>query len=202
MTDWLPGLVADWGVAVIALTTFLSCLALPVPASMVMLTGGAFTATGDLSLWAVAGGALAGAVLGDQAGYSLGWRGGAALAPRIAAKPRRAAALARARGLVEERGGAGVFLSRWLVSPLGPWVNLVAGAAEMNRARFTLWAVAGECVWVALYVGLGRAFAEYIDAVAEIAADVSGILAGTVVAFGLVLWLRAALRRERRRRRK
>ena len=200
MTDWLPELVADWGVAVIALTTFLSCLALPVPASLVMLTGGAFTATGDLALWTVAAGALAGAVLGDQAGYSLGWRAGTALAPRIAAKPRRATALARARGIIEERGGAGVFFSRWLVSPLGPWVNLAAGAAEMHRGRFTLWAVAGEIIWVALYVGLGRAFAEYLDAVAEIAADVSGIIAGAVVAIGLGLWLRAALRREQRRR--
>lgn len=200
MTDWLPALVADWGVAVIAITTFLSCLALPVPASLVMLTGGAFTATGDLALWTVAAGALAGAVLGDQAGYSLGWRAGAALAPRITAKPRRAAALARARGLIEERGGAGVFFSRWLVSPLGPWVNLAAGAAEMHRGRFTLSAVAGEIIWVALYVGLGRAFTEYLDAVAEIAADVSGIIAGGVVALGLGLWLRAALRREQRRR--
>lgn len=200
MTDWLPALVADWGWAVIAITTFLSCLALPVPASLVMLTGGAFTATGDLALWTVAAGALAGAVLGDQAGYSLGWRAGAALAPRITAKPRRAAALARARGLIEERGGVGVFFSRWLVSPLGPWVNLAAGAAEMHRGRFTLSAVAGEIIWVALYVGLGRAFAEYLDAVAEIAADVSGIIAGGVVALGLGLWLRAALRREQRRR--
>ncbi|MFP4326790.1 MAG: DedA family protein [Paracoccaceae bacterium] len=200
MTDWLPELVADWGVAVIAVTTFLSCLALPVPASLVMLTGGAFTATGDLTLLSVALAALAGAVLGDQAGYVLGARGRAALQVRIARKPRHATLMRRASTLIEHRGGIGVFLSRWLFSPLGPWVNFVAGAVSMRRMRFTAWAIAGECVWVAVYVGLGRAFAENLGTVAELASDISGLLAGAVVAVGLGLWLRATLRAEQRRR--
>jgi len=200
MTDWLPELVADWGVAVIALTTFLSCLALPVPASLVMLTGGAFTASGDLPLISVALAALVGAVLGDQVGYMLGVRGRAALEARLTRKPRQAALMERARALIERRGGIGVFLSRWLVSPLGPWVNFAAGAAAMRRPRFTAWAIAGECVWVAIYVGLGRVFAQNLGAVAELASDISGILAGAVVAGALGLWLRAAMRAEKRRK--
>ena len=41
-------------------------------------------------------------------------------------------------------GGAGVFFSRWLVTPLGPWINLASGAAAYSWLRFTLWDFLGE----------------------------------------------------------
>ena len=51
MTDLFTALVADWGVPALALITFLSCLALPVPASLAMLSAGAFVASGDLPIF-------------------------------------------------------------------------------------------------------------------------------------------------------
>lgn len=72
-------LVADYGVWVIAASAFLSCLALPIPTSLMMLTGGAFAAAGDLALWQVMAGAWVGAVFGDQTGYFIGRTGGRAV---------------------------------------------------------------------------------------------------------------------------
>ena len=140
------------------------------------LAGGAFVASGDLALWAVAGGAFAGAVLGDQAGYQLGRSGGARLVARLERSPARATAIARARGELGRHARTGVFLTRWLLSPLGPYVNLVAGAAGIGRGLFTLWAVLGEAVWVAVYVGLGFAFADRIGLVADIAGNLIGAI--------------------------
>lgn len=77
--------------AVLALVSFLSCLALPVPASVVMLAAGALASAGDLALAPVALGALAGAVPGDQAGIFWGaWRrrGEPRRGARTAARPR------------------------------------------------------------------------------------------------------------------
>ena len=51
MTDWLLALVPQYGLLLLAATTFLSCLALPLPASILMLTAGGFAAAGDLVLW-------------------------------------------------------------------------------------------------------------------------------------------------------
>ncbi|MBD3765178.1 MAG: hypothetical protein IE927_10725 [Rhodobacterales bacterium] len=77
MTEALFALVPVWGAPAIGLITFLSCLALPVPASLAMLAGGAFVAAGDLALAPVARAALAGAVLGEAVWVSLyvgmGW---------------------------------------------------------------------------------------------------------------------------------
>ena len=69
MTDWLLALVPQYGVWLLVACTFLSCLGLPIPASILMLTAGGFVAAGDLSLTGNVAAALGGAVAGDQAGY-------------------------------------------------------------------------------------------------------------------------------------
>jgi membrane-associated protein len=196
VTEWLLALVPQYGLWLLSISTFLSCLALPIPASILMLAAGGFASSGDLSMPGSLGAALAGAVAGDQAGY-LGARwGGAALIDRLGA---RAAPVAKARGFLSRHGGIAVFLSRWLVSALGPYVNLAAGAARQPWGRFTAWGVAGEAVWVGLYVGLGYVFTGNIAAASELAVNVLGMLAAGVVAIGLGAWLVAAVRAERRR---
>ncbi|MGI1663216.1 DedA family protein [Palleronia sp. KMU-117] len=193
MTELFFSLVSTYGALVIGVTTFLSCLALPIPSSFVMLAGGAFVASGDLTLLAVVGAAYAGAVIGDQAGYRAGRYGGQRLETRIAQVPARAALVARARAFVARWGAAGVFFSTWLVAPLGPWVNVAAGATGMGAVRFTFWDALGEAIWVAIYVGLGYAFAANIDALAGLLGNAVAAITAAAVAAGLgLLLLRAA----------
>ncbi|MDQ2089098.1 DedA family protein [Marimonas arenosa] len=199
MSEALFQLLAAHGVPLLALTTLASCLALPVPSSLMMLAAGAFAASGDLGLATTATAALIGALIGDQLGYLVGRRGQARLDRLITAYPRRAAVLTRARGLLQRRGGIGVFLSRWLFSPLGPYVNFAAGAAGVTWARFTFWGAAGEIVWVSLYVGLGYAFADNLAAAAEFSSDISGLLAGLALMVLTGMWLVRALREHRRK---
>lgn len=193
MTETVFGLVTQFGVYVIFASAFLSCLALPIPTSLMMLTGGAFVASGDLSLWTVGLAAYFGAVLGDQAGYLIGRTGGSALVERLARSPARAAVLARATVLVDQRGGIGVFLSTWAVAPLGPWVNFIAGATGLSWFRFSIWDVLGETVWVVVYVGLGYVFMDQITTVAEVMSDVIGLVVALVLVVTLALWIRAVL---------
>ena len=198
MMDALFVFVANYGSGALFAVTFLSCLAVPVPASLMMLTGGAFAASGDLVLTTACLSAYAGALAGDQTGYLIG-RSCAGLLERWAAARRsRAFLLGRARTSIDAWGGIGVFLSRWFVSPLGPYVNFAGGAGRMHWARFSAWGAAGEAMWVGLYVGLGYAFAESLPAIAEFAADFNGVIAGGVVAVGLWLWLRVMQRRRGR----
>jgi len=194
MTETVLALVSGWGPWAIFASAFLSCLALPIPTSLMMLTGGAFVASGDLDPWAVIAAAYLGAVLGDQAGYLIGRTGGAPVLARLARAPARAAVLARARALVDQRGGLGVFFSTWAVAPLGPWVNAIAGATGLGWLRFTVWDVAGEIVWVSLYVGLGYVFASQVATVADLAGNLVGLLVSLVVAAAMGLWIRGVLK--------
>jgi membrane protein DedA with SNARE-associated domain len=192
VTDTLYALVPHYGAWVIFAVTFLSCLAVPFPASLVMLAAGAFVASGDLSGVRVVAGALGGAVLGDQVGYLLGRVGGRWLIGRLSRRPGAAAWLARAEARMDARAGRTIFLSRWLVSALGPYVNLAAGAARVGWGRFTLAAVLGEAVWVALYVGLGFFFASRIDDIGATLPSVLAALGAAAVAamLGRALWQR------------
>lgn len=76
LSGWLLGLVPTYGPWLIGASTFLSCLALPVPVSILMLTAGGFVASGDLGALQIVVAALAGEVLGDQAGFRIGRIGG------------------------------------------------------------------------------------------------------------------------------
>jgi len=201
MIDALLALVPVWGPWAVGLVTFLSCLALPVPASLVMLSAGGFAAVGDLSPLAVVAAAFLGAALGDHAGYALGRLGGPPFMTRLRGRPRRAALVDRAVAVLHARGGIAVFLSRWMFSPLGPWVNLAGGATGFPWRRFVAPQLAGEMVWVALYVGLGWAFAGNLQAASDLAGSALGFLAAGAMTIGLGLWLRALLRQGRQRRR-
>ncbi|WP_126976573.1 DedA family protein [Frigidibacter oleivorans] len=198
----LPGLLSGWGpgsaVLVLGIVTFLSCLMLPVPASLAMLTAGGLAAAGQLPVGTVAASALAGAVLGDQAGYWAGRRFGAPLLARLSRRRGRAALILRAEAWLLSHGAGAVFFSRWLLSPLGPWVNLATGAGGFGWRRFTLWAVTGEAVWVALYVGLGHLAADSLPRARAAVGQTFlalGLLAGlALLAAGLILWRRRGAR--------
>lgn len=199
MAETVFSLVMQYGVYVVFASAFLSCLALPIPTSLMMLTGGAFVAAGDLTIWSVGLSAFLGAVLGDQTGYLIGRTGGSVLLDRMARAPARAAVLKKARALVDRRGGVGVFLSTWAVAPLGPWVNFVAGATGLSWRRFSVADILGECIWVTLYVGLGYVFMDQVAAVADIVGNILGLVASLVVAIAMALWLRAILKAKARR---
>ncbi|MFN4153180.1 MAG: DedA family protein [Paracoccaceae bacterium] len=188
MTDWLLSAVPTYGPWLVAVVTFMSCLAIPVPASMLMLAAGGFAASGDLSVWQVALAALLGALCGDQTGYWISHKGGAPLLDRVATGA-RAQLLTRARAFVAARGTIAVFLSRWLISPLGPYANMIAGATRMRWLPFSIAAIAGELVWVGVYVGAGYTFGDNLEAATEFAGSILGFLAAGAIAAGLGWWL-------------
>lgn len=195
MSEIAFGLVSAYGVVIILIATYLSCLAVPVPTSFVMLAGGGFAASGDLGLVSVVLAALAGAVMGDQSGFYIGRFGGVALATRLESKPQRAAVFGRARRFVDRWGVVGVFFSTWLISPLGPYVNLLAGATGMGWFKFTFWDTLGEAIWVGIYVGLGYAFASHIGQLAELLSNSVAFLTAGAITVLISLLLVRRLRR-------
>ncbi len=196
MTDALLELVPVWGPWLLAAVTFGSCLALPLPASLMVLTAGGLAAGGDMALLAVFAAAVGGALLGDQTAYALGRAGGRPLVMRFAHTRPRQATVARAEVLVHRHGLVGVYLSRWLFSPLAPYVCYLAGAARMAHRRFSAASVAGEVTWAGIYTTLGFVFAE---SVAQIGAALGNVTAGLTAALLVVLGLLAVRAMHRRR---
>jgi len=190
MTEQMLALAVTYGLPFLALATGMTCLGIPIPSSLLMLAAGSLAASGDFSLPGVFGAALFGAIVGDQVGYVVGRRVGAAVLERLANKPQARGLVEKARAFVRRGGGWSVFFTRWFLSALGPYVNLIAGAMNMPWLRFSMAGVAGEIVWVGLYVGLGAVFSAYILQIADIASNASAFLAATVVMalLGRYLW--------------
>lgn len=198
MTETLLGLVTLYGAWMVGLAAFLSCLLVPIPTSVLMLSAGAFAASGDLdaaTLWLTV---LAGALLGDQAGYWIGRLVGEPVLSRLANTPAKADLARKARHTVSRWGGLGVFFSTWLFAPLGPWVNFIAGATRLGWPRFALWDSLGEMIWVTAYLGLGFTFSDQIAEMAQLVESSLGFIVAGLVTLGLGWMLFRAARAPRR----
>ena len=189
MTETILALAADYGVPLLFVVTLLSCLAVPIPSSLLMLASGGFAAAGDLALSVVAVAAYSGAVIGDNLGYWIARGFGDRLSDWLTAHPKRAAIRNRSEVFMEKWGGSSVFFSCWLVAPLGPYINYVSGLSRFSWPRFALWGAAGEVFWVGIYVGLGYMFADNMTQISSLLGNISGFLAAAVVAIGLGAWL-------------
>lgn len=199
MTDAVLALVPAYGSLALILAVGLSCLGVPIPGSVALLLSGSFVATGEMALLPVLIAALAGAVAGDLTGYAIGRAGGVRLTGWIDSRRSLAAAVARARTFTERWGVLSVFLTRWLVSPLGPAVNLLSGLTHMAWLWFAVAVVAGEIVWVGLYLTLGYFFSTSIVAIAGLLGDLTWLVAFFILTAALVWRARAILRSRRAR---
>jgi len=108
---------------------------------------------------------------------------------RISRRKNGAASIARAHAFAEKWGAAGIFISRWLITPLGPWLNLTSGFTRYPWRRFILWDVLGEVLWVVLYVLLGKVLSGSVQALVEVLGSLGWVLVGIVVAAILLWWI-------------
>ncbi len=183
MTDILMQLIADYGLVVLSASIVLACLAVPLPSSVLLVLSGAFVGSGDFDLISVLIVAYLSAAIGDQMAYFLGARGGDALETRLAKSPKYSKSIRRAKAFSAKWGGIGVFLSRWLVAPIGPWINYASGMSDYHWRGFTLWALLGEVIWVGAYVSLGILFSANAESIAGLVADISWFLLGALGMF-------------------
>ena len=197
MTETLLGLVPTYGVWLVLIALPLSCLALPVPSSMLVMIAGGFAAAGDMVLWQVQLAAFAGFVMGDQLTFGIGRTGGSRLVGWAKQYPRLATAFTKAEELLERKGSMAVFLSRTILSPLGPYMGYLSGALEMRWATFTLAAILGAACWSLGYSYLGYIFATQIAQVASLISNALGLILMLVAVAALVWYLARSWRRER-----
>lgn len=192
MSDTLLALLPMLGLPALALVVGLGALGVPMmPASLMVLVAGTLVAAEELPLTATAATCLVTAIAADNAGFMIG------RTVRARTSSKRSAAMDHAQDYLDKRGASAVFFTRWLLAPLGPPLNIVAGASGMCWRRFAAWDIAGEIVWVGGYLTLGAAFAPFIPEIAELTGNVTWALACLVIA---ALALRVLRRQARRHR--
>ena len=190
MNDAYVELVPRYGYPALVLVLVGAAFGLPLPATLLLIGEGAYASTEGLNLSVLLALSLASVVAGDFAGYWAGRLGG----PVLLSRASRWLKVSRGgtgtwQASLDRWGGLTVFLTRFLLSPLGPAVNIVAGVERYRFRSFAFYDVAGEIVWVVLYAGLGYGLGSAAVALAGILGDVSAALAILVIVAGVLAYL-------------
>ena len=180
LSDQLLAALVLYGLPVLFGVILLASIGIPLPATLLLIAAGSFVEQGQLNYWWVLGLTAAAAIGGDNIGYGLGRWGGRRVITRLAGWMGGEVRLKQAENAAARWGGLGIFLSRWLLAPLGPAINLTSGIAAYPWPAFLFFDVAGELLWVGLYVTLGRIFSDRVQAISELLGDLGWVLVGVV----------------------
>jgi membrane-associated protein len=195
MREQILAALSQYGSPALFAVVTMASIGVPLPVTVLLIVTGSLVAQGVMPMWLAIGLASTGSVIGDQIGYAIGRYGGAALISRFSGMLGGPERMAKAEAHARRWGGPGVFLSRWLVTPLGSLINFTSGIAEYPWLHFLVWDVLGETVGAALYIGLGRIFSDRVleldDALGDFTWMILALLAAAALGWMLRRYLRA-----------
>jgi membrane-associated protein len=189
LNDQLLAAMSTYGLPALFVIVLITSVGFPLPSTFALIAAGSFIQLGDMNLTWVLGLGITGALVGDQIGYAIGRFGGRKLAMRVGGWFGGAQRLHEAEIFAQKWGAMGIFFSRWLITPLSPWLNIVSGITAYSYPRFLVWDIPGEIIWVVLYVMVGKFFSDRVQAVTEMLGSIGWALVGLVAAviFGWAL---------------
>lgn len=161
-------LLLQYGLVLLFVLVAVESAGIPLPGETTLVTAGVLSASGRLhhSIALVVAVAAAAAVVGDNAGYWIGRKGGRRLLERWGPVSRHAQkVLPPAERFFHRHGAKTVFIGRF-VAVLRVTAAWLAGISRMSWWRFFAWNAAGGICWATL-VGVvayyaGRAAADAI----------------------------------------
>jgi len=186
-----------YGLPLLCGATLVASVGAPLPISLLLIAAGSFADHGEMNVPAVIAVATLSAVAGDNFGFAIGRWGGRRLAARVSRWVGGEEKLESAEARARQWGGPGIFLTRWLITPLGPFVNLVSGFAGYPWWRFLLWDFLGELLWVVMYVMVGNVFSHQVEALGSISSNATWAAVALLVSCFIAWKLYQSKRRPR-----
>ena len=188
----LDTLLSNYGYLAVFAVVGMESLGVPVPGETMLVTAAIYAgATHNLTIEGVIGAAFAGAIIGDNIGFTLGYRGGYPLLLRHGARLHISQShLKVARYVFDRHGGKVVFFGRF-VSILRTYAAFVAGVSHMEWRRFFAYNAAGGVIWsVAFGLGgyYGQAAFEQLSTPIDIAVGIAAVAA--------IVWIALLVRRQ------
>jgi membrane protein DedA with SNARE-associated domain len=201
MNDQLLAAVSQYGAPALFGIVAIAAVGVPLPITLLLIVTGSMVSQGAMNLWWAIGAAGVGSVLGDLAGYAIGRWGGQAVITKLSGLFGKLANLEAMEAKAKAWGGPGIFITRWLLSPLGPWINLASGTARYPWHRFLFWDILGEFTGAAIFISLGWYFSDRVMALYGVLGNLTWAIAALLAALILGYELLAHLRRGRVRHR-
>jgi membrane-associated protein len=141
------------GYPALVLLVMLESSGVPLPGETALISGAVLASQHRLQIALVIALAAAAAIVGDNAGYLIGRKGGRWLLLRPGPFARhRARVLEVGEPFFARHGAKAVFVGRWILG-LRTWASWLAGASDMPWPSFSRWNAAGGISW-ATTIGL------------------------------------------------
>jgi membrane protein DedA with SNARE-associated domain len=164
---------------------------IPIPGETITLAGGFLAGSGELDYWWVLGSALAGAVIGDNFGYWIGYLGGWSLITRVGRLFRlKEEQLIAVRDRFAENAAKAVILGRF-IALLRIFAGPLAGTARMPYPKFLLCNFIGAGLWAAVTVSLAYFAGQLVplEQLVSWAAQSAFVVLGLIIAaIGVSYW--------------
>jgi len=183
---WLP----TYGYLIVFLLVMIESIGVPVPGETALIGAALYAgSTGKLEIELVIAVAVAGAIIGDNIGYTIGRYGGAKVLLRYGHKIHlHEGRLKIGIWLFRRHGGKVVFWGRF-VSVLRTYAAFLAGVNQMAWKRFLVFNAAGAVVWATVY---GVAYYVFGSALEKLSTtiDIALGVAGAVTVVAFIVWTR------------
>lgn len=150
-------IVETGGLIAVALIIFAECgilLGFFLPGDTLLLAAGLFAAKGKMSIGWLVLSVIVAAIIGYEAGYVLGRRGGPKIFSRDNGFLFRKEYMGRAEQFFDKYGPATVVIARF-VAHVRTFVSVIAGASNMDRRKYFVYNVIGAVIWAGGITMLG-----------------------------------------------
>ena len=157
-----------------------------IPGETAAVLGGVIASRGHVQLWLIALIVVAAAIVGDTVGYEVGRH----LGPRLLNLKvfnKRRARLDDAQDFLRRRGGAAIFLGRF-VAFFRAVMPALAGTARMRYLKFLAFNAAGGLTWGVGFTLLGYLAGNSYERVAKTAGTTAAIIVAAIVLVAVVIW--------------
>ena len=160
------------------------------PGDSLLVTAGILSSQGHFNVFLLGVLLSVASILGNAVGYYIGHVGGTRLFRREESRFFKPRYLRQAHEFYEHHGGKAVILARFMPI-VRTFVPVVAGAAEMNSRKYTLYNVVGGLAWIWGMLFTGYFLNRYIPGVEQHTGSVIIIVIALSFMPGVIGWFRS-----------
>ena len=179
-------LLLNYGYPIVFGVVFIGYLGVPMPSETILLAAGSLSADGSLNFWILLTIVTLTAIIGDTIMYFVGKRFGYLVVNRLTNKMGLTHhRLEQADSFLQKWGIWCIFITRWLITPLGIPINIMAGLSKYNFKLFLISVALGELLWSSIFISLGYIFGANWQILLNYINDIPQLL--TIIVIGIFL---------------
>ncbi len=179
-------LLITYGYPVAAIGVAIGYTGIPIPQDVILIAAGSLTSDGGLNLPLLILILASTAILGDVVAYLLGRKLGMAFFQKHGHKVRlQENHLKSLDNFLHKWGVLAIFSTRWLITPLGIPISILAGVSKYTFLPYLVIVAVGELLWVSIFTILGNIFGANWQALVSYTQDIPTI--ALFLTIGIVL---------------